>query len=294
MYQRAKYQEHYPWETLENPVATVKRDGANFWLKIGPLGEPRFFSRRESVKGGFPERTEKLPHLTDIPVPQLAGEVYNVELIHTGHSKDALESHPAVSGILNSLPPKAIETQRLTGPIRAVLFDVISPNLPTYGDKLEHLQKVQEAFNKPDLLFTPQIKIGKSEIKKEIERTKHSKEEGVIITSLTAPEENNVRVKIKHKLTYNLKVIGITQEYDISGKPKESAGALIVADRSGREVGNVGTGFTREMRREIWNNKKAWIGKLVQVESMESTGTRLRAPVYNGEADGEWDLVTNR
>lgn len=291
MYPRAKYREDIDWTTIKDPVGSVKKDGAYFNLVIGDTGEPHFISRRESVKGGFPDRSPKLPHLTSTPLPQYAGNVYAAELIHTGHNKDSIESHPAVSGILNSLPPKAIETQRVTGPIRAVLFDVIHPKFNTYGEKLQHLKEVELAFNKPDLIYIPPLKIGVKDINEEIDRTKKSGEEGVIITSLTAHENDNVRVKIKHKNTWNLKVIGITQEFDIHGNPKQSAGALVVADASNREVGNVGTGFTKKMREEIWMNKSKVLGSAIQVIAMESTGTRLRSPVYNGEADGEIDLV---
>lgn len=290
-YKRAKYKENVPWVDIPDPVATKKYDGSHFVLEVGPLGDPHFISRRESVKGHYPERTDKLPHLTSTPVPQLSGNVYSVELIHSGHSKDAKESHASCSGILNSLPPKAIETQARTGPIRAVLLDVVSPVFPTYQAKMEHLQEVQRAFNKPDLIFTPSVKIGKAEVQKEIERTKREGEEGVIVTSLTKPESENYRVKVKHKDTYNLKVVGITQEIDIHGTPKESAGALIVADGTGQVVANVGTGLSRDLRREIWLNKKAWMNKLIQVEAMKTTARKLRSPVYNGDADGGLDTI---
>lgn len=295
MYARQPYKSHIEkdWTQIKDPVATKKYDGANFNMEVQYDGSLKFYSRRPSVKGGFPERSDKLPHLTDKKFPELAGHVYTVELIHTGHSKSNKESHPKVSGLLNSLPPKSIAEQKASGPIRAVLLDVINPPLPTYRAKLLQMKHVENLFAKPDLLFVPTPEITKEGIVKLINKTKSGREEGVIITSLDTPESMNPRIKLKHKDTYNLRVAKIIQEYDIKGNPKPSMGALSLVDRSGREVANVGTGFSAELRKEIWDNPDEWMGKLIQVETMglAKQEGRLRAPVYNGDADGDIDLV---
>lgn len=295
MFQRARYlhDDHTNWRTVENPAASIKYDGANFFLKVEQDGSLRYFSRRPSVRGGFPERTQQLPHLTETKLPQYAGNVYNVELIHTGHDKRNVESHPAVSGILNSLPERSIATQKETGPVRAVLFDAVEPAFGTYKEKLEHLREVEKAFGKPDVMFVPEIYTHPRTIEALIGMTRRQRREGAIVTSLTKPEHSNPRVKIKHKLLYNLRVTRVIQEIDISGKPKQSAGALEVCDATGRVVANVGTGFDAATRKDIWNNPNKWIGELIQVETMgllKPMG-RLRAPVYNGIADGNIDTV---
>jgi len=165
MYQRAKYKDtSTDWTKITNPVATKKIDGAHYFLIVGPTGQLSYISRRPSIKGGYPDRSANLPHLTSKVFPHLAGEIYSVELHHTGHSKLNMESHPAVSGILNSLPARAIETQKTTGPIRAALIDVIKPELKTYADKVDHLKKFESQFGNSDILFVPPIKIGKDEI----------------------------------------------------------------------------------------------------------------------------------
>lgn len=292
MYERHRYTDNTKkLQNIDDPVATKKYDGANFFMKIDGEGKPSFVSRRESVKGGFPDRTEKVPHLADIRIPEFKNHVFNVELIHTGKSVDNQESHPLVSGILNSLAPRAVEQQQLHGPIRAVLFDVIDPKVTTYKEKLALMKKVEVSAQKPDLLFVPETKIGKEEIENLIKNTRHQGDEGVIITDLNKPEDENVRIKIKHFKTANLKIKGITQELDQYGNPKESTGAFIVEDSSGREVANVGTGITRETRIQSWQNPKAWIGKAIQVKYMEVAANRLRHPIYNGESDGDLDKI---
>lgn len=292
-YSRARYKELKNWDHVPDPVGTVKRDGGAFFMTIDSEGKPRFVSRRPSVKGGYPDRTEKLPHLASIRLPDFAGHTYHTELVHTGHDTGEFpaDSHAAVSGILNSLKERAIRTQEQTGPVRAVLVDVLHPKYPTYAEKLEHLKRLAQAAGKPDVLHTPTIKIGRAEILDLIEKTKGKKQEGVIVTSLSTPEDSNVRYKIKHVDTYNLEVVDVIQEEDILGNPKESMGALLLKDASGRIVGKVGTGFSREDRIQMWKNKALMPGTRIQVKAMPPTASKLRAPVYNGYADGELDTV---
>lgn len=213
--------------------------------------------------------------------------------MHTGHTKEAPESHPTVSGILNSLPLRAVDVQRLNGPVRAVLLDVIKPVLKTYKEKLDLLKKVEIDAKIPDLLFVPEFHIGKPAIDKLIEKTKSEGREGVIVASLTAPESSNPRLKIKHYKTYNLRIRGFLQEMDIHGKQKNSLGAFELEDKTGRHVGDVGTGLTRELRQSAWRKKKDWLGKLIQVRAMPPVraGMKIKMPVYNGLSDGQLDVI---
>jgi len=292
MYDRAKYKEDdTDLSKIQDPAASVKHDGANFFMVVGPQGNLRFFSRRKGVKGNFPERTAQLPQLTQTPLPQYAGNVYNVELVHTGHSSLGKEDHPKLSGILNSLPAKSIQTQQEEGPVRAIMLNVISPKMNTYGDKLQHMKEVSQAFNKPEILKPISVKIGRDNVKDLIDSTKKMGQEGVIVTSLTTPEDVNVRHKVKHVNTWNLKVKRINQEFDISGNPKQSAGSLTVVDSTGREVADVGTGFSRKLREEIFSNPHKWINKEIQVKARNPSRRKLLAPVYNGEPDGSMDKV---
>ena len=293
MFVRHKYSDdRSKVSTLENPVATKKYDGANYFLKIDSDGKPSFVSRRESVKGGYPDKTSKVPHLAEIHLPEFKNHVFNVELIHTGMYKDNMESHPTVSGILNSLPPRAIEQQQLHGPIRAVIFDVIHPSIPTYKDKLELMKKVEVSAQKPDVLFTPETKIGIEAITNFIATTEHHGDEGVIATELDKPESENVRIKVVHRKTANLRIKDFIQEVDKNGNLKESTGSYVLEDSTGRIVGSAGSGITREERIQSWRNKANYKGKLVQVQYKTKTSSgMLREPVYNGEADGDCDKI---
>jgi hypothetical protein len=293
-YVRHKYSEN-DWSHLENPVGTKKYDGAHFILTVQPDGKLTYHSRRQSVHGHYPERSEQLPHLNDKALPEFAGDQYAVELIHTGHEKTERESHPTVSGILNSKKDRAIATQADIGPVRAVLLDVKSPKLETYGDKIRHMLQFQNAYGKSDLLYAPEVAYGQDAINKYLNKITTEGGEGMIVTDLHAPENKNLRYKIKNYQPYNLKVKGLTQEIDISGKPKLSMGAAILVDATGRVVGKVGSGFDRKTRIEAWHAPELWNDKLIQVRAYPPSipGGQIRFPVYNGEGDSELDTVVH-
>lgn len=291
-YVRHKYIEG-DYSGLEHPVASKKWDGAHYVLTVQPDGSFKFHSRRPSVKGGFPERSSQLPHLTDKLMPGYAGNQFATELVHTGKEKTEVESHPTVSGILNSLAPRAIATQEAIGSVRAVLIDVKNPDLPTYRDKIEYLQKFEKDFGKSDVMFAPHLEFGHENINKYLSQIRNDKGEGLIVADWEKPESENVRYKVKNFNTYNLEIVDLQQEVDIHGKPKNSMGAFILKDATGRIVGKVGTGFDRATRIAAWLHPKKWIGKLIQVKAYPPSvpGGQVRFPVFNGMADGNIDTV---
>lgn len=291
MFQRAKYHSDMrKIQDAENRITSLKYDGACFFLSYNDLGEPKFTSRALSVKGEKIEKVDRVPHLAKV-LPSQAGKVYNVELIHTGHNPLALENHARVSGLLNSLPARSVREQGVDGPIRAVVFDMIYPKVETFNDKIPHIQGLVEDFGDPSLVFHPEYEYGEEGMEKLIQSSKKEGREGIVTLDPTKPEGKNHRIKLKHINHYNLKVSKIIQEKDKYGNPKPGAGALGLVDATGRDVGNVGTGFDRKTREDIFKNPNAWINKLIQVKAMKPTATKLRQPVYNGDADGHLDKV---
>lgn len=292
MFSRAKY--HDDMSRIydsEERVTSLKYDGANFFLAYDSKGVPTFTSRRISVKGEPIEKADRVPHLAKV-LPSQAGKVYNVELIHTGHDPHTPESHSRVSGLLNSLPERSIREQTEDGPIRAVAFDLVSPKVSSYKEKIEHLKGLQSDFGNRYLMFHPTFEYGEDGMERLIAQSKKEGREGVITVDLSKDESSNPRIKLVHKKYYNLKVRGIVQERDIRGNLKPSAGALELEDASGNSVGKVGTGFDRATRIDIHENPNAWLNKIIQVKAMKPTASKkLRQPVYNGDADGDLDTV---
>lgn len=298
MYQRHAYKQIAESDLVKHigpdTVASLKHDGASFFLVVNPDGSSNWISRRQGVAGNYPDKTDRLPHLAALRFPKkYAGNIINVELIHTGNTNSDKDSHRTVSGILNSLGPRAAETQKLLGPVRAKMFDVISPNFNTYGEKLEHMRGLEKAIGKPEILSTVKV-YEPHEIDSLLQQTRDQDLEGAVFTSKTKPESENPRLKLIHKVMHNLKVSRIIQEVDINGNLKPSMGAVGVVDATGKEVANVGSGWTKAEREEYWRHPDKIVGQLIQVKSRGIAASRLRGPVYNGMADGELDTVSNQ
>lgn len=115
---------------------------------------------------------------------------------------------------------------------------------------------------------------------------------------------DNILLKLKRFLDDEAEVIGIeekmsnqnTAEKDNFGRtkrsscldgmvPMETTGALKVRNTDGLEF-SIGSGLNDEMREEIWNNKKHYIGKLVKYKYFPQGVKDLpRHPVFLGFRD---------
>ena len=88
-------------------------------------------------------------------------------------------------------------------------------------------------------------------------------------------------IKCKKFYTYDLKCIGVEEG---TGKNKGNLGAIVV-DFKGNPV-HVGSGFSDEMRNNIWNDPDSIIGKIIEVKYKEVTKNKdtgaesLQFPVF--------------
>lgn len=109
-------------------------------------------------------------------------------------------------------------------------------------------------------------------------------EEGVMINILNAPysfRRTSDLLKVKKMLDIDLEVVGYEEG---SGNFSGMLGAFLVRYKEGNIV-KVGSGFSKELRQEIWKNPDAYIGKIISVQYFEETvnqqgGISLRFPVY--------------
>lgn len=108
-------------------VVEEKYDGHRATAYFGP-SVVRFFSSRESVKGGLTENTAKIPHLAARPTKELVGTVLDGELIALPpgkYPKDHEGGSKFVGAILNSKPEEAIRKQEERGYLHFVAFDCL-------------------------------------------------------------------------------------------------------------------------------------------------------------------------
>lgn len=121
--QRAKGVEpdKIPWNNPDY-VFEVKYDGDRRLLYITPEGILNS-SRSKSKETGLPvNKSDNVPHIRDLSIPQLYGTIIDCEFIHPLGFQDGVRK------IMGCLPEKAIERQNEMGLIEVRIFDIIALN----------------------------------------------------------------------------------------------------------------------------------------------------------------------
>lgn len=108
--------------------------------------------------------------------------------------------------------------------------------------------------------------------------------EGIIVRHLDAPYERKRStwiMKFKPKKSDSYKIIGYVEEMSIEGNPKGRLGALICESGNGDSF-NVGTGFTEDQRKQLWDIKGMLPGMYCKIKYQHITSGRKvpRFPVY--------------
>lgn len=109
-------------------------------------------------------------------------------------------------------------------------------------------------------------------------------EEGIMINICDAPYEfkrTNSLLKCKKMQTMDLEIVGFEEG---EGRLAGTLGAVLVRYKSGNVV-KVGSGFSDEMRKQIWNHQLHYSGKIAEISYFEETtnasgGTSLRFPIF--------------
>lgn len=86
-------------------------------------------------------------------------------------------------------------------------------------------------------------------------------------------------MKLKPNKIDTYTVVGYQEEISIKGEPKDALGALILMSPEGEF--NVGSGFTREQREELWRHRDRLFGRRCTIKYQEKTdGGIPRFPVF--------------
>ena len=110
-----------------------------------------------------------------------------------------------------------------------------------------------------------------------------NQEEGVMINICDAPYEFGRTwnlMKVKKMNTLDLEIIGFEEG---EGRLAGTLGAILVEYKN--NVVRVGSGFSDELRAEIWKDRGFWFGRICEIQYFEETtnqsgGISLRFPVY--------------
>jgi ATP-dependent DNA ligase len=234
----------------------------------------------ERVLGGRPKM--------DIP-KELAGTVLQGEVY--GEQDGKAIPVQTLGGLLNSTIARSLDTQKKKDiNLRTAIFDITqkgkqdvsglpySERRTMIKDILQHLPA--DKFNFIEEATTPE---DAKNLWNRIQQLQHPlTSEGMIIRQDAKPP-------VKVKLTDEEDVV-IREVLPGQGRLKGHAagGFRYSRDPQGEIIGNVGSGFTDDFRRDLWENRDNYIGRTARVKShgtFPDSGA-LRAPVLIGLHEG--------
>ena len=292
---KPKYQEADP-DTLQSYMDRrwafqPKVDGAHVTVDF-TQDHPRIFSYRESQRSDrlinhtYKAQVDNFKIPKELKGTQARGEIYGVDK-KTGRSIPPNQ----LGAILNSTTENALKKLEDEGvELKTLLFDVIKfknkdLEKKPYREKRKALQEINRKtprqFEIPKQVTTPDAKL---RLFDQIKKREHpATQEGVIAWDLDAPADRQPPVKLKIRPDYDVYVRNI---YEGGGKYKgtHAGGFEYSLTPRGKIVGRVGTGFTDELRKDMWKNPKKYKGKAAKVTALDQYESgALRAPAFTGQ-----------
>lgn len=282
-------------------IVTEKLDGIRRIL-VKENGVCRFYSRSGHEDTGLVQIAEEAKHLPD-------NYVYDGELLAIGKFKDCIAQRQATNSIANSkgirtgltfnvfdmLPTTEFYAGR--GHMRAMERKILL-GATLMDDSIQHLHKDWSmhiaAFGiHHDLQYIKPVPIlgvvnSIHEVEPIVDEIWKRGGEGVMLNTSSGYYEvkrSKQLLKIKHVEEFVLPVVDIAEG---TGKYEDAMGAIVciytASDGSKSYVG-VGSGFTDDQRRDIWENPEKYIGLNAEVESFgESTNAQgiksINCPIF--------------
>lgn len=257
-------------------VITEKLDGMRT-IMIVENGNVTFFSRQGQPITGLVEIAQDAKLLPD--------NVYDGELLI--HNADDYKDRDVLQ--------ETLKIVRKDGEKRGLilhLFDMIPINefkagksRVAYYKRKEELSFIIEKLDSPYIKVVPNLYVGKDldVIPKLLEEMNRKGKEGLMLNVSDGKyqcKRTDVLLKIKSMNTMDCKIIGFEKG---TGKYEGMLGALLL-DYKGYEL-RCGSGFTDEDRKEIWNNKEKYLGKIAEIQYFRESrnqdgGLSVSFPVF--------------
>lgn len=135
-----------------------------------------------------------------------------------------------------------------------------------------------------EMLPTLYVGTDTSKITEILEEQVAKGEEGIMINDYHAPYEfkrTNSLLKVKKMQTLDLEIIDFEEG---EGRLAGTLGAVLVRYKDGNVV-KVGSGFSDQLRKEIWQNRHSHLGTICEIQYFEETtnadgGKSLRFPIF--------------
>lgn len=282
-------------------IVTEKLDGIRRIL-VKENGVCRFYSRSGHEDTGLVEIMKEAEYLPD-------NYVYDGELLAAGTFKDCIAQRQATNSIANSKGLKTGLTFNVFDMVPVADFYYGTCNISALNRKIllgatlmdESIQLIDENWNyriiafglHQDLQFIKPVSIlgfvkSLDEVTPIVEQIWARGGEGVMLNTANGPYEikrSKCLLKVKHTEEHVLPVVDLVEG---TGKYEDAMGALVVLytnKRGEKSYLGVGSGFTDDQRRDIWNNPEKYIGRKVEIETFgESTNasgmTSLNCPIF--------------
>ena len=214
-----------------------------------------------------------VPHIVDA-VNNLGLDIeFDGELYCHGMKHE--EIHSIVSRTVN-LHPNHKE-------IKFHIFDYVSEE--TQMERLISLSNMKHTFKSPYLTLAPfHLAETFEDVMRIYDDLINKGFEGMIVRHFAASyvrKRSVYMMKFKPKKEDIYEIIDLVEETSISGVPKEALGAFVVKGSDGTPF-KVGTGFTREHRRNLWERGEVLKGKTVRISYQHLTAGKKvpRFPVF--------------
>ena len=245
-------------------------------------GQVNFFSYIPSKRSptGLIDHTYKLDAYHQYRTPShLVGTVARGEIIAVDKHGKAIQDPEVLGGLLNASTHKSrAKAKELGYRLVPVVYDLDRykgkdvRNLP-YGEKKKLLEEVSEIV--PIAPGTRDPKAQKALYEKVTAGHYPLTSEGVVAWPLAG----GAPIKIKKRLDHDVYVREIFRE-----KGRDTAGGFTFSHTpDGPVVGRVGTGFSHALKREMWENKDDFIGRVAKVQSRKQfKSNALFQPSFTG------------
>ena len=277
-------------------IVTEKLDGVRRIL-IKENGECRFYSRSGHEDTGLIEILEEAEYLPN-------NMVYDGELLAKGTFKDSIALRQATNSIANLKGSKTGLTFNVFDMVPLRDFYAGKCTIPAKERKIrlaatfkdDSLHLIDEDWVRRQLAFGIEQELqhitavpilgmvnSLADATPIVEAIWARGGEGIMLNTAEGPYEikrSKHLLKVKHTEEHVLTVVDLLEG---TGKYEDALGAVVV-DYKGSLVG-VGSGFTDDQRRAIWDNPSAFIGRKIEVEtfgeSINAQGSiSLNCPIF--------------
>lgn len=289
-YEKEKYKLVRPNEVkklITDPdyVMTPKLDGAAVLVKL-LKNKADVYSYRTSVDNRPIVHSHRVGGLDDLDIPKdLRGSLLRGEL--WASKGDKAIPPQQLSGLLNSSVDKSLAKQRAENiKMHVALFGKVPEGKKTPFDLPEEqrqaiVKKVLAHLPKDKFHMVPVAKTEKEkqELWDKIRKGEHPlTQEGIVAHRL----EGGQPIKSKLMKEHDVYIRGV---FEGEGKYKgNSAGGFEYSYTPfGPVVGKVGMGISDEVRKEMWENKGKYIGRVAKLTAQDKFPSgALRVPIYLG------------